>query len=69
MTDNSFTEVPLGEIAIGAEGLLFTSYLVGERIPYFDSQIRENFVGIDVRHTLDHFARVVLEGFTMFAES
>lgn len=46
----------VGKIAVGAEGLLFT--------PYFDSQIRGSFIGIDARHTLDHFARAVLEGIT-----
>lgn len=54
----------MGEIPVGAEGLLFTPYLVGERTPYFDSQIRGSFIGIDARHTLDHFVRAVLEGIT-----
>lgn len=64
--DKSFAELlaNVGKIAIGAEGLLFTPYLVGERTPYFDSQIRGSFIGIDARHTLDHFARAVLEGIT-----
>lgn len=51
-------------IAVGAEVLLFTPYLVGERTLYFDSQIRGSFIGIDARHTLDNFARAVLEGIT-----
>lgn len=50
------------EIPLGSLGLL--PYLVGERTPYFDSQIRGSFIGIDTRHTLDHFARAVLEGVT-----
>ncbi len=64
--DKSFAELlaNVGKIAVGAEGLLFTPYLVGERTPYFDSQIRGSFIGIDARHTLDHFARAVLEGIT-----
>lgn len=48
------------EIMLDSLGLFFTSYLVGERTPYFDSQI----IGIDTRHTLDHFARAVSEGVT-----
>lgn len=48
------------EIMLDSLGLFFTSYLVGERTPYFDSQI----IGIDTRHTLDNFARAVLEGVT-----
>lgn len=51
-------------IAVVAKVLLFTPYLVGERTLYFDSQIRGSFIGIDARHTLDHFARAVLEGIT-----
>lgn len=64
--EKSFAELleNVGEIPVGAEGLLFTPYLVGERTPYFDSQIRGSFIGIDARHTLDHFARAVLEGIT-----
>lgn len=65
-TEKSFGEllVKVGEIPVGAKGLLFTPYLVGERIPYFDSRIRGSFIGIDARHTLDHVARAVLEGIT-----
>ena len=64
--DKSFAELlaNVGKITVGAEGLLFTPYLVGERTPYCDSQIRGSFIGIDARHTLDHFARAVLEGIT-----
>lgn len=54
----------VGEIPVGSEGLLFTPYIVGERTPHFDSQIRGSFIGIDTRHQQDHFARAVLEGIT-----
>lgn len=62
--EKSFAELleNVGEIPVGADVLLFTPYLVGERTPYFESQIRGGFIGIDARHTLDHFARAVLEG-------
>lgn len=46
----------------GSDGLLFTPYIVGERTPHFDSQIRGSFIGISSRHELKHFARSVLEG-------
>lgn len=46
----------------GSEGLLFTPYIVGERTPHFDSQIRGSFLGISVRHERKHFSRAVLEG-------
>jgi xylulokinase len=48
----------------GANGLLFTPYLVGERTPHADSSIRASFVGIDAAHERKHFARAVLEGIT-----
>lgn len=48
----------------GSDGLLFTPYIVGERTPHFDSDIRGSFVGISVHHQLKHFSRSVLEGIT-----
>ncbi len=48
----------------GAEGLIFTPYIVGERTPHVDSQVRGSFLGIDTSHTLNHFTRAVLEGIT-----
>lgn len=38
------------ESTIGARGLLFSPYLVGERTPYQDSGIRASFIGMDGRH-------------------
>ncbi|MDQ0222043.1 xylulokinase [Streptococcus moroccensis] len=55
---------PISEIAPGSDGLLFTPYIVGERTPHVDSQIRGSFIGIDTNHTLAHFTRAVLEGIT-----
>lgn len=54
----------ISEISPGANGLLFTPYIVGERTPYVDSDIRGSFIGIDTSHRLEHFARAVLEGIT-----
>lgn len=54
----------LERIPPGSEGLLFTPYIVGERTPHADSQIRGSFIGIDARHTIKHFTRAVLEGIT-----
>lgn len=48
----------------GCKGLLFAPYIMGERTPYADSNIRGSFVGIDTTHTLEHFTRAVLEGVT-----
>lgn len=54
----------INQIPAGSQGLLFTPYIMGERTPYVDSQIRGSFVGMDARHTRDYFARAVLEGIT-----
>lgn len=54
----------VSEVKAGSNGLLFSPYLVGERTPHNDSQIRGSFTGIDISHTRDHFAKAVLEGIT-----
>lgn len=51
-------------IPAGCDGLLFTPYLVGERTPHPDADIRGSFIGIDSSHTRKHFVRAVLEGIT-----
>ncbi len=52
------------KIRPGSNGLLYTPYLVGERTPYADSNIRGSFIGIDTAHKKVHFAKAVLEGIT-----
>lgn len=52
------------EVSPGSNGLLFTPYIVGERTPHADSNIRGSFIGIDAAHERKHFARAVLEGIT-----
>ncbi|MFJ7974515.1 xylulokinase [Peribacillus sp. NPDC096379] len=54
----------LKDVPIGSNGLLFTPYLVGERTPYADSNIRGSFIGIDTSHKRSDFARAVIEGIT-----
>jgi xylulokinase len=51
-------------IPAGSNGLLFSPYIVGERTPHADAQIRGSFIGIDGSHTRAHFARAVMEGIT-----
>src|SRR5699024_2999594 len=51
-------------VPAGANGLLFTPYIVGERTPHADSAIRASFIGVDSSHERKHFARAVLEGIT-----
>ena len=49
---------------IGAHGLIFTPYLVGERTPHGDASIRGSFIGITSSHTRGDFGRAVVEGIT-----
>jgi xylulokinase len=59
-----------------SEGLEWAPYLLGERTPHLDPEVRAAFTGISSRHTAAHFTRAVLEGvayslqdtFTLFAE-
>jgi xylulokinase len=62
----SFNELLSGvdQIRPGANGLLFTPYIVGERTPHPDAVIRGSFIGIDGSHERIHFARAVMEGIT-----
>ncbi|MFC4401828.1 xylulokinase [Gracilibacillus xinjiangensis] len=64
--DRSFDELleGVGDVPVGSNGILFTPYLVGERTPYADSQIRGSFIGMDSSHTIKDFTRAVLEGIT-----
>lgn len=51
-------------VPVGANGLLFTPYVVGERTPHADATIRASFIGMDSSHRLADFSRAVLEGIT-----
>jgi xylulokinase len=63
-------------IPAGSEGLEWAPYLLGERTPHLDPEVRAAFAGISTVHTAAHFVRAVLEGvayslqdtFTLFAE-
>jgi xylulokinase len=64
------------KVAAGSEGLMWAPYLLGERTPHLDPEVRAAFAGISTVHTASHFVRAVLEGvaysledtFTLFAE-
>jgi xylulokinase len=64
------------KIPAGSEGLEWAPYLLGERTPHLDPEVRAAFAGIGANHTAPHFVRAVLEGvaysledtFTLFAE-
>lgn len=65
-TEEAFDQFLAGinEVQVGSNGLLFTPYIVGERTPHADSNIRGSFIGVDAAHERKHFARAVLEGIT-----
>jgi xylulokinase len=46
----------------GAEGLLWTPYLMGERTPHLDPKARAALVGLTASHTRAHVVRAILEG-------
>ncbi|MGB6723975.1 MAG: FGGY-family carbohydrate kinase, partial [Terracidiphilus sp.] len=50
------------KIAAGSDGLAWAPYLLGERTPHLDPQVRAAFVNIGVEHSAAHFVRAVLEG-------
>lgn len=50
------------EAELGARGLIFHPYLLGERCPYFNPNARSSFFGISMVHEKPHFARALLEG-------
>jgi xylulokinase len=49
-------------VPVGSEGLEWAPYLLGERTPHLDPEVRAAFVGVSVQHTGAHFVRAVLEG-------
>jgi len=64
------------KVPAGCEGLEWAPYLLGERTPHLDPEVRAAFTGIGVQHTGAHFVRAVQEGvayslqdtFTLFHE-
>lgn len=62
----SFDELlaDIDSVPVGSNGLIFTPYIVGERTPHVDANIRGSFIGMDASHERKHFARAVLEGIT-----
>jgi len=60
----SYDELLVGAATVpaGSDGLLWAPYLLGERTPHLDPEVRAAFVGITPSHTLRHYTRAVLEG-------
>jgi xylulokinase len=58
-------EIPedeVGQVAPGANGLLFLPYLIGERSPWWNPKARGAFVGLTMSHSRAEMTRAVLEG-------
>lgn len=53
------------DVPIGARGLVFLPYLVGERSPHMDPTARGIFLGLTARHGRPELVRAVLEGVTL----
>jgi xylulokinase len=49
-------------IVPGANGLIWTPYLMGERTPHLDPHARAALVGLTASHTRAHVVRAILEG-------
>lgn len=47
---------------IGARGLLFLPFMVGERSPHMDARLRAAFLGLGDHHTRGDVVRAVMEG-------
>jgi xylulokinase len=54
-----------GEAPAGSDGLLFHPYLLGERAPHWDPQLRASWTGMTMRHGRAHLARSVYEGIAL----
>lgn len=50
------------KISVGADCLLWTPYLMGERTPHVDSNVRASLIGLTASHTKAHVVRAILEG-------
>lgn len=49
-------------IAPGCEGLLCIPYILGERAPVWNADVRGVFFGMDIMHGRAHFVRAAMEG-------
>jgi xylulokinase len=50
---------------VGANGLFYLPYLLGERSPRWNPRARGAFIGLTIRHARSDMIRAVLEGVTM----
>lgn len=62
--DNDYVAINRDAAAspIGANRLIFQPYLMGERTPHLDADVRGAFLGLSAMHTRADLSRAVLEG-------
>lgn len=60
----TFSEIA-EDIEVGADGLIFHPYLMGELTPHANPSLRGGFTGLSSVHTKAHFVRAVMEGVAM----
>jgi xylulokinase len=53
---------PAQNVGAADQGLFFLPYLVGERTPVMDPDIRASFIGLGLEHRRAHLVRAVMEG-------
>lgn len=58
---NQYNEAAQG-VPEGSDGLIFLPYLNGERTPYWDSEARGVFFGVNLKTSKAHFIRAIMEG-------
>jgi xylulokinase len=50
------------KVPAGADGVLWTPYLMGERTPHCDASARASLIGLAANHGRGHIIRAILEG-------
>ncbi|MDF2193768.1 gluconokinase [Paraflavitalea sp. CAU 1676] len=50
------------KVPVGADGLLFLPYLLGERAPIWNANARGAYFGLNIKHERKHFVRATIEG-------
>ena len=65
--DNEYAAIneAVAQSPVGANGLIFLPYLMGERTPHQDAQCRGAFFGLSAPHTRSDMARAVMEGVSL----
>jgi xylulokinase len=58
-------ETEIAKVPWGSNGLLFHPYLMGERSPLWDMNVRGTFFGLDMSHNRFDLLRSVMEGVSM----